>query len=69
MTVFTHGDEELAASIAPQLRKMGVGLDHRRITAFDTLSDEKTVVLDFEDGDHRMMGFLVHATSSYCKSC
>ena len=65
VTVYTHGNEKLAAELASPAQAKGLAVDPRRIVRFHKMSDEDAgVEMHFEDGSSKVLGFLAHKPRS-----
>jgi thioredoxin reductase len=59
MVIYTNGDSKLAAEIQKVLHTPEISVDDRKISRLSKGNDLK-ILLEFEDGDIKTEGFLVH---------
>ncbi|KAI9880686.1 MAG: hypothetical protein M1830_001319 [Pleopsidium flavum] len=67
VTVYTDGSEELAKQLDPVLVGAGINLDSRRIWRFDKGVMDTEVIMEFEGGESKTEGFLVHKPKTEVK--
>ncbi|KAF5852334.1 hypothetical protein GGP41_007775 [Bipolaris sorokiniana] len=60
VTVYTHGNEALAAECREALEPLGFIIDARRITRFVKEPVQAQLTAVFEDGSNKTEGFMIH---------
>jgi hypothetical protein len=58
--VYTNGDESVASAVEPLVAPKTISVDSRPIRKLKKLPDGPDVVVEFEDGEQKHHGFLVH---------
>ncbi|MCJ1350357.1 MAG: hypothetical protein MMC33_000338 [Icmadophila ericetorum] len=66
VTIYTHGNEKLAAELATPAHSQGLAIDSRRIARFRKMppNEDAAVEVQFEDGSKNVLGFLAHKPRS-----
>jgi len=58
--VYTHGNEEVAKAVKPLVAPKNISVDSRKIQKLTKSPEGSDVLVEFEDGEKKLHGFLVH---------